>query len=46
MKKPLLFKLAPLLFLLFFVFLNSSSAQHFLSMTDQEEAAEWHQGLT
>lgn len=36
MKKPLLFKLAPLLFLLFFVFLNSPSAQHFVSMTDQQ----------
>jgi|GEM_PF-5076998 len=46
MKKPLLFKLGLLLFLLFFVFLNSPSAQHFVSMTDQEEAAEWHQGLT
>ncbi|MGB7061098.1 MAG: hypothetical protein WBF13_01940 [Candidatus Zixiibacteriota bacterium] len=46
MKKPLLFKLEPLLFSVLFVLLNSCSAQHFVSMTDQEEAAEWHQGLT
>ena len=36
MKKPLLFKLAPVIFFLFFVLLNSPSAQHFVSMTDEQ----------
>jgi hypothetical protein len=46
MKKPLLFKSAPLFFLMLFLLAYSPSAQHFANMTDQEEAAEWNQGLT
>ena len=36
MKKPVLFKLGPLLFFLFFVLLNSPSAQDFVSLTDEQ----------